>query len=86
VHRLTAGPASVLGPAYEPYATLAAGTPADIVLFNPTEAWTVDPAAFASKGRNTPLEGDALTGRVLLTIAQGRIAHDGLTQTTSRSR
>jgi dihydroorotase len=86
VHRLTAGPASVLGPAYEAYATLAVGTPADIVLFSPTEEWTVDPAAFASKGRNTPLEGDALTGRVLLTIADGRIAHDGLTQTTPRSR
>ena len=77
VHRLTAGPAAVLGERYADLATLREGTPADIVLFDPSESWTVDPSSFASKGRNTPLEGETLTGRVKLTIAGGAVAYDG---------
>jgi dihydroorotase len=78
VHRLTVGPARVLGERYTDLATLAVGTPADLVLFDPDEEWTVSAAAFASKGRNTPLDGDTLRGRVKLTIAGGEIAFDGM--------
>ncbi len=78
VHRLTAGPAAVLGERYADLATLREGTPADVVLFDPSESWTVDPSSFASKGRNTPLEGETLTGRVKLTIAGGAVAYDGI--------
>ena len=76
VHRLTSGAATVLGGAHAALGTLAVGSSADVVLFDPDEEWTVDPAAFASKGRNTPLAGDRLRGRVRLTIAQGIIAFD----------
>ncbi len=78
VARLTTGPASVLGPRFAPCASLAAGSPADITLFDPEEQWVVDPAAFASKGKNTPLAGAVLKGKVKLTIAGGRIAYDGV--------
>ena len=78
VHRLTAGPASVLGERYAELATLREGTPADVVLFAPDEAWVVDASAFASKGRNTPLDGDTLKGRVALVIAGDQIAYDGI--------
>ncbi len=78
VHRLTAGPAGVLGPRFQELATLAPGSPADLVLFDPDEEWTVDTGSFASKGRNTPLDGATLTGRVKLTMAAGRVAYDGL--------
>ena len=78
VHRLTAGPAAVLGERYAELATLREGTPADVVLFDPSESWTVDPSSFASKGRNTPLEGETLTGRVKLTLAGGAVAYDGI--------
>ncbi len=78
VQRLTAGPVSVLGERFIELATLAEGTPADLVLLAPDEEWQVDPKAFASKGRNTPLDGDTLRGRVKLTIAGGEIAYDGL--------
>ena len=37
--------------------TLQPGAPADIVLFDPDEKWTVRPEHFASKGRNTPFAG-----------------------------
>ena len=72
VARLTSGPAAVLGRDWRPLATLQPGTPADIVLFDPEREWTVDVSQFASKGRNTPLNGARLKGRALATIAAGK--------------
>ena len=75
IERLTVGPARVLGPEYASLASLAPGTPADIVLFDPQLEWTVDANRFASKGRNTPLDGVKLRGRALATIAGGEIVY-----------
>ena len=75
IERLTAGPARVMGPDYAPLASLAVGTPADIVLFDLQEEWTVDASKFASKGKNTPLDGVKLRGRVFATIAGGEIVY-----------
>ena len=75
VDRLTVGPARVLGPSFEQYATLEAGSPADLVLFDPNLEWAVSTAQFASKGRNTPLEGVNLKGRVVATMVEGRLVH-----------
>ena len=75
VERLTAGPARVLGPEYAPLATLAPGTPADITLFDPGLEWTVDVGEFASKGKNTPLDGTQLKGRAIATIYAGQIVY-----------
>ena len=75
VDRLTVGPSRVLGPSFEQYATLEAGSPADLVLFDPNLEWTVDTSQFASKGRNTPLQGVNLKGRVLATMVEGRLVH-----------
>ena len=75
VDRLTVGPARVLGPSFEKYATLEAGSPADLVLFDPDAEWTVDTRQFASRGRNTPLEGVSLKGRVVATMVDGRLVH-----------
>ena len=44
----------------------------DLVLFDPDEKWTVEPAAMASRSRNTPFEGMELTGRVRATFLGGR--------------
>ena len=76
VERLTVGPARVLGDAFAPYASLASGTPADIVLFDPNARWTVDVNEFASLGRNTPLDGVELQGRVAATLVGGRIVFE----------
>ena len=75
IERLTVGPARVLGAEYAPLASLAPGTPADLVLFDPQAEWTVDSGKFASKGKNTPLEGVTLRGRVSATIASGEIVY-----------
>ncbi len=56
--------------------TLRVGAPADLVVFDPDERWTVDPARFASKGRNTPLAGVTLRGRVRLTLLGGEVVYD----------
>ena len=75
IERLTVGPARVLGPDYAPLASLAPGTPADLVLFDPLAEWTVDASRFASKGKNTPLDGVKLRGHAFATIAGGEIVY-----------
>jgi dihydroorotase len=59
-----------------PIGTLASGAAGDVAIFDPNETWQVDPAAFASRGRNTPLAGIELRGRVRLTVLGGRIVYD----------
>jgi len=56
--------------------TLAPGAPADLTIFDPGEQWTVDPARFASRGKNTPLAGLTLRGRVRQTWLGGRLVYD----------
>ncbi len=69
VAALTVGPARVLG--YEKLGTLEVGAPADITIFDLHKEWLVDPARFASKGKNTPLVGSMLKGKVMATIYMG---------------
>ena len=76
IERLTVGPARVLGEALAPYASLSPGTPADLVLFDPQALWTVDVNEFASLGRNTPLDGVELQGRVAATMVAGRMVFE----------
>ena len=73
IRRMSTEPARVL---HLPGGTLAPGTVADIVVLDPAAKWTVDPATFHSKSRNTPFTGRALTGRALLTMVAGAIVHD----------
>jgi dihydroorotase len=48
------------------------GEPANLVLVDPTARWTVQPAALASKSRNTPFAGRDLPARVVATFLRGR--------------
>jgi dihydroorotase len=50
---------------------LQAGSPASIVLYDPAVREPVDPAASASKSRNTPFAGMILPGRVVATFLRG---------------
>ena len=56
---------------------LSAGAPGDVALIDPEAEWTVEPERFASKGRNTPLAGRTLRGRVVATLYGGRVVFDG---------
>lgn len=72
IERVTASPARFLG---MDLGTLKPGSPADVTIFDPDAEWVVDPAQFASKGKNTPLAGTKLRGRVVATIAGGVVAY-----------
>lgn len=50
---------------------IAAGRPANLTVFDPTQSWTVDAAQLHSKSHNNPWHGDTLTGRVRHTILWG---------------
>ena len=47
------------------------GRPANLCVIDPTATWTVDPAALASRSRNTPYAGRTLTGKVRHTFRWG---------------
>ena len=63
--RWTAGPAHVLGMRVP---SLSGGQPADLVLLDLKSEWTVRAVDFLSKSRNTPFEGQKLTGRAGLHV------------------
>lgn len=73
IDKMSTAPAKLL---HLPAGTLQPGAPADLVLFDPSETWTVDPERFASKGRNTPFAGRTVTGRVHRTIVAGKTVYD----------
>ncbi len=58
---------------------LAANTPgaaADVAILDPALEWRCDPAAFHSKGRNTPWKGAPLVGRCTHAFVGGRLVHE----------
>ena len=72
IDRMSTTPASLLR---LPGGTLQEGRPADLVLFDPDQVWTVNRDTFASKGRNTPFHGFQLKGKVKYTISMGQIIY-----------
>ena len=52
------------------------GAPADLVLFDEKEAWTVE--RFASKASNSPFIGQRLEGKVKMTICGGQVVYQDL--------
>ncbi|AEA25699.1 dihydroorotase [Pseudonocardia benzenivorans] len=57
---------------------IAVGEPANLVLVDPEEPWTVRGAALASLSSNTPYEGMRLPAVVVATVLRGRVtARDG---------
>ena len=57
--------------------TLSPGAVADICIFDPDEAWTVDAGKFFSKSRNCPWHGKTLKGKVKATFVAGAQVYDG---------
>ena len=73
VSALTIGPARVLGLSS---GQLVRGAVADVSLIDPEQRWTVDPAAFHSRSRNTPFAGTELRGRAVAVCLGGRLMGD----------
>lgn len=59
-----------------PAGTLSVGAPADIVLFDPDEEWTVDVEKLHGRSKNCPFKGMTLKGRVKKTFCGGRLVYD----------
>ena len=70
ISRMSTQPAQVFN---LPGGTLAVGAPADVVVFDPTREWTVQPETFFSKSRNTPFAGRTLRGQADYTVVRGRV-------------
>ena len=72
VERLACAPARIFN---LPGGSLARGAPADVTVFDPDLEWSVDPSAFASKGRNTPYADRLLRGRAIAAIVDGHVIY-----------
>lgn len=69
VRLFSTGPAEVFN---LPGGTLREGEPADLTLLDLRKRWTVDPAKFKSKARNTPFTGRQIKGAPVATIVGGK--------------
>ncbi|MDE6059700.1 MAG: dihydroorotase [Clostridia bacterium] len=72
VNKMSANPAEILclsGGIIEE------GAPADLTVVDLNEEWTVNPAQFVSKGKNTPFAGRKVFGRVKMTVVGGEIKY-----------
>jgi dihydroorotase len=72
VHRLTAGPAQVLG---LETGQLRAGAAADLCLVDPERKWTFETGAMRSAGKNSPFGGWEFKGQVAATVVNGAIVY-----------
>jgi dihydroorotase len=70
---LSAQPAALLG--LKGRGTLAVGSFADVVVFDPKVEWTYRARETRSKSRNTPFDGWTMQGQVRWTISEGRVAY-----------
>jgi dihydroorotase len=73
VAAVTSKPARVLG---MDAGELAVGHPADVCIFDPTQAWRVDAKVLKSQGHNTPFVGLELEGRVSHTLVDGHVVYE----------
>jgi dihydroorotase len=73
LERMSAGPARAFG--LEP-PRIAVGAPANLVLLDTEAAWRVTEDGFRSRSANSWLLGQTLKGKVLLTVAAGRVVHE----------
>jgi len=74
ISKLTCEPAKVIGRNGE-LGTLKTGAPANITILDPDREWIVNSRNFASKGKNTPYDGYKFKGKVMATIANGKIVY-----------
>lgn len=56
-----------------PFSGIQIDSPADLVIFDPDETWTV--GEYVSKSVNSPFTGESLYGRVKYTICKGKIVY-----------
>ena len=70
--KMSANPAHILG---LEGGAIAVGAPADLTIVDLSEKWTIDPAQFVSKGKNTPFAGREVYGKVIYTYVDGELKY-----------
>ena len=70
--KMSAAPARILG---LEGGAIEEGAPADLTIADLGEKWTVDPAQFVSKGKNTPFADREVYGKVKYTLVDGEIRY-----------
>ena len=73
LERMSAGPARIFG---LDRPRIAVGAPANLVLLNTRATWRVKEERFRSRSTNSWLLGKRLHGRVIATVAAGRLAYE----------
>ena len=72
VEKMSYNPAQILN---LPCGTLQKGHPADVIIADIKNPYTIHKADFVSKGKNTPFEGKEVKGKILYTICDGKIVY-----------
>jgi dihydroorotase len=75
IERMSTAPARIMGLE----CGLRPGLAADIALIDPIKEWVVTPEILMSKSKNTPFEGWTLKGKAVMTIVEGRVRSDEIT-------
>ena len=70
IEKMTINPSKIMG---INRGTLKVGSVADVVILDTKKEFVVNPANFASKGKNTPFSGWTLKGQPVIVITKGRI-------------
>lgn len=70
IARMSAAPARILD---LPVGRIEDGAPADLVLIDLDEAWTIRKSELSSKSANTPFDGTTVRGRAAATLVGGRL-------------
>ena len=73
VEKMCLNPAKILG---LESGTLQEGHPADVIIVDTEQEYTIDKNKFVSKGHNTPFDGWKVKGKVLYTICDGKIVFE----------
>lgn len=73
--KMSYNPAKILG--IHDRGSVSEGKIADIVIFDPETEYVIDKNTFLSKGKNTPFHGRKVKGKVVCTIAGGRVVYEG---------
>lgn len=73
VEKMSYNPAQIL---HLKKGTLEEGRMADVMLFDPECTYAIDKNKFWSKAKNTPFHGRKVTGKVMMTICDGKIVYD----------
>ena len=70
--KLTVNPAKILG---LQSGTLRTDSPADLIVIDPDQSWTIDRTKLRSAGKNTPFDKWEMQGKVTHTILNGQIVY-----------